>query len=472
MKNILYMTLLAACIAGLSSCESDIDNFMVDDTVGFLNPGLVDTKVYIGADDPTKVYAIKAGKGFQSAQASIKVDESVLVEYNGLTSTVVELSMLPADCYSIAVSSIELSNDDYRMPFEIMWNRDKLAAALAENPNQAIPLSMDVKTTGNIAKDRLTCIIKPTMNTPELTLSSSGLTTGLMPTRRSATEEVIYMNVNSNFIAQKDIDFSFEIDPSLITQYNEDHGTNYKLLPENAFEIALDGWCIKKYMNTARFNFKFIRTALIPECGPTQYGEYVLPIRMISEYETEPSSDKNYILYTISIIPSKIEKSTWSITECNSDINDDPDATEAEKANNGPDALIDGTTSKWWRSIYRYEQPMPYYAIIDLGRKTSIAKVDFEIPSGVNKLYANSKSGHVEFSLDGNTWMNSTEWSSSSAAKASIEFEVPIVIARYMKFVIDTPFKKASGSGIKNPNATAIGEISLWGEIVTWEDEE
>ena len=39
-----------------------------------------------------------------------------------------------------------------------------------------------------------------------------------------------------------------------------------------------------------------------------------------------------------------------------------------------------------------------------------------------------------------------------------------------MKFVIDTPFKNAVSGAIKNPNATAIGEINVWGEAVTWED--
>ena len=106
MKNNLYISLFAASAMAFASCESDIDNYMVDDTVGFLNSGVVETEVYLGTDDVTDVYAIKSGKGFQSADVSIKVDAEVLEEYNALTSTKVKLAELPADCYSIAVSSL------------------------------------------------------------------------------------------------------------------------------------------------------------------------------------------------------------------------------------------------------------------------------------------------------------------------------------------------------------------------------
>ena len=472
MKNNLYISLFAASAMAFASCESDIDNYMVDDTVGFLNSGVVETEVYLGTDDVTDVYAIKSGKGFQSADVSIKVDAEVLEEYNALTSTKVKLAELPADCYSIAVSSLTLTNEDYRKPFVISWNRDRLEQELAENPNVVIPLRMAVSTTGDIAETRLTCMIKPSVVLPLVGLGKSGLFTADVPSRQSSAISDYYFKVNANFIAQRDINFVLEVDQSLIAEYNEEHGTEYELLPEEAYELDLEGGVIKKSLKSATFRLRFNRDYLVPDRGPSKFGTYMLPVRMKSLSSSNIDPENNYMLYAVSVEPLEVSKTNWSIVECNSDINDDPDATEAEKANNGPDALIDGTTSKWWRSIYRYAQPMPYYAVIDFGRKTVVARVGFQIPASSNRRYANSKTGHVELSIDGQTCTNVGSWESTSKSQLTVEFPVTVSEARYMKFVIDTPHDEVDSGAIKNPNATAIGEINVWGEAITWEDEE
>ncbi|MDE6239387.1 MAG: DUF1735 domain-containing protein [Muribaculaceae bacterium] len=476
MKNKLYISLLAASALAFNSCESDINNFMVDDTVGLLNSGLVTTEVYLGVDDPTKVYAIKAGKGFQDAQVSIKVDNSVLTEYNELSTTAVKLDELPADCYSITVSSVTLTSDDYRVPFEISWNRDRLSEVLAQNPNVGLPLRMIVDSDAAIATDRLTTIIKPTLETPYVSfdmskLDKNGVFKAVSPTRDQVYESELYFKVTSNFIAQRDIEYTLEIDETLIAEYNEANGTAYKLLPAEAYKLELTGNEIKQYLSEDMFKMYFYRSALVPDNAPSNFGDFMLPIRIksVSSSYVDPVNCK--LLYAVSVVPMTVEKSKWSIVECNSDVNDDPESTDSEKANNGADALIDGTTSKWWRSIYRTAQDLPYYAVIDLGRKTAVAKVGFEIPASSNKRYANSKAGHVEVSEDGTTWVNVGTWESPSAATQSVVADVTPTTARYLKFVIDEVFKDASSGSIKNPNATAIGEINVWGEVATWEED-
>ena len=86
MKKISYLSIFAAFGIAFTSCESAINNYMVDDTVALLTPGLVQTNVYLGLDDPTEVYVLKSGKGFQGADVSIAVDEVVLSTYNSTAS--------------------------------------------------------------------------------------------------------------------------------------------------------------------------------------------------------------------------------------------------------------------------------------------------------------------------------------------------------------------------------------------------
>ena len=471
MKNKLYISLLAATALTFTSCESDVDNFMVDDTVGLLNSGLVDAKVYVGVDDPTKIFAIKAGKGRQSADATISVDPLVLEEYNGLSTTSTTLKQLPSDCYTVSVSKVTLTTDDYRKSFEISWNRERLEAALAEDPNQVVPLRMSVTSTGEIDGDRLTTLIRPVLENPFVGFSRSGLVKGdVNATRSGASEQRVFFDINANFIAQRDIEYTLEIDNTLIDEYNADHGTNYCPFPEGSIKIDLDGK-INEYLSTAKFDLVFVRSGLVPDNAPSNFGNFMLPIRLKSLSSSNIDPENNVILYTVSVEATSLDKGKWSIVECNSDVNDDPESTDSEKANNGADALIDGTTSKWWRSIYRTPQDLPYYAIIDLGRKTAVAKVGFEIPASSNRRYANSKAGHIEVSTDGTTWVNVGTWESPSAATQSVVADVTPTTARYLKFVIDEVFKDASSGSIKNPNATAIGEINVWGEVATWEED-
>ncbi len=469
MKNNLYITLFAAAAFGFASCGNDLDMYMVDDTVGLLNSGLVEAAVYTGNEDPTSIYVMKAGKGFSSASASIAVDQTVLADYNSLSSTITKIAELPEDCYTISVADVKFSAEDYRLPFEIKWNRDRLEEVLAENPNQGVPLRMTVQTDAAVDESRLTTIIKPVLDVPYVSLERYNLVTGVMPTRDDAEEIELYFKVTSNFIAQRDITFDIEIDPTLVEDYNTANGTAYKVLPEESYTIDTTGE-IKQHLNSNYFHMTLKRSVLVPDGAPTLFGDYILPVRLSSISSSQLNPEKSVMLYAISIAATKVDKAKWSVIDCNSSLLDDPDATDAEKANNGPDALIDGTTTKFWRSIYRTPQDLPYYATIDFGRMSAESRVGFEIPASSNKRYANSKAGYVELSEDGVNWTKVGDWTAPSVATQSVEFDVTPTTARYMKFVITEAFKKMTGSGIKNGNSTAIGEISVWGEIATWLD--
>lgn len=462
MKNKLYLSLLAACAVGFSACHSDIDNFMVDDTIGLLKSGVVEVEVFSGVEDPLNFYAIKAGKGFQHAEVSIAVDEQVLTDYNA--SATEQYSAVPAECYTISVSSLSFSKDDYKKPFVISWNRQALATALEADPNIVIPVKMTVAETGvSVDESRLTALIKPSMSAPTISFEEFDYTTGLTPTRRSATEEDIYKVINANFIAQDDIEIELALDPTLIDDYNESHGTSYKCIPEDAFKIESYNWTLKKYLNSVRYKFTFIREALIPEEGPSKFGSYMIPIRLVSaktgDVNYNIAEGKDFMLFTVDVVAAEISKAKWTIVSCSEDADIKNDPTEANaKSDFGPENLIDGTTNKSWRTIWTDNVTInyPLEVVIDLGVERTLYKIGFDNPTGANRRYANNKSGHFEASQDGVTFTNIGTWEARSASVANVTAEVTPTNARYLKFVIDEAFKP----GIK----TSIAEINLWGE--------
>ena len=462
MKNKLYISLFAAAALGFASCESEIDNFMVDDTVGFLTSGLVETEVYPGVDETFEIYAIKAGKGFNSATASIVVDSEVITEYNALSTTKQQVSELPSDCYTIKVSSVTLTNADYRMPFVIDWDIDKLEAALAQDPNQVVPLRMSVQTEGNIAENRLTALVQPHVAAPTVELAQNGMFTGVEPTRASLPEEDIYFNVNANFIAQSDLVYGIEIDPTLLDEYNESHNSSYTMLPEDAYTIDKSG-TIKQHLSSDMFKMTFKRTALIPEDGPSRFGDYVLPIRLTSL--SQLSDDKYYVLYRISIKAVEISKAKWEIIECNATLDDEPTMNDKQRQTYAPSMLIDGDKASFWRTPFSTEQTLPYYFVIDLGQERDLQKVEAFVPSTrADRPYANNKAGYVEVSLDNQSWTKVGDWSAATAT-STITAVLDPCTARYVKFVIAEVYNASNVvSGVNCHNGTALSEITLWGE--------
>ncbi len=455
MKKISYLSIFAACALGFAACDSAINNYMVDDTVALLNPGLVTTNVYLGLDNPTEVYVLKSGKGFQGADVSISVDDVVLSTYNA--SAAQSISLIPADCYTLTVSTLHINPDDYQVPFVITWNRDRLADALAANPNIGLPLRLSVNSTGvNINDERLTTIIQPVIEQPLVSLVSSGYQIGLMPTRKSTLEELVYMDVQTNFIPSEDIDYTLAIDPTLVEEYNQEHNTDFQVLPEGAYDLALDGWKIKKSMKSNRFHFTFKREALIPADGPSTFGNFMLPIRLQNVSSSNIDQSKAYVLYTVTVVASKIDKSKWTIYSCNSDIRTIPNWDKVE-GNYPPEFLIDGTTNTHWRSIWTEPTEMPVEVVIDFGVDRDLYKIGIEAPTSTNRRYFNSKAGTVEVSLspDG-PWTKVADWSYPSKGTSAYEFDVKPSTGRYLKFIINESYDGTS--------KMAISEISAWGE--------
>ena len=455
MKKISYLSIFAACAIAFTSCESAINNYMVDDTVALLNPGLVKTNVYVGLDDPTEVYVLKSGKGFQGADVSISVDNAVLSAYNETATQ--QISQIPSECYTITVSSLHISADDYQVPFVINWNRDRLAEALAENPNIGLPLRLSVSSSDIIVNEnRLTTIIQPVVEQPVVAFSRSGYQTGLMPTRKSTLEELVYMDVKTNFIPSEDIDYTLSIDPTLVDEYNEQKGTNYKVLPVEAYDLNLDGWTIKKSMKSNRFHFTFYREALIPENGPSKFGDYILPIRLKSVSMSSVDESNAYVLYSVSVVASKIDKSKWTIYSCNSDIRT-VDNWEKVEGNYPPEYLIDGTTNTHWRSIWSEPTDFPIEVIIDFGMDRDLYRVGIEAPTSANRKYFNSKGGSIEVALspDG-PWTKAADWSYPQKTTTAYEFDMTPSTCRYMKFIINESYDGTS--------KMAISELSAWGE--------
>lgn len=466
MKNKIYSFLIASCVVGLSSCESDIDNYMVDDTVGLLNSGYVEAEVLSGLSDPYMLYSLKSGKGFQSANISLIVDEQVLTDYNTENGTT--YTALPADCYTISVSNLQFAVDDYRKAFEITWNQDRLAEALESDPSAVIPLRLNVAETGvQVAQDRTTTLLHPKMVVPYVSLSKFGFYTGITPLTSDNAQTDIYLSVDANYIARNDVQYTLAVDEQALADYNEANKTSYQILPAAAYSLPLDGWMIKKSANSGRFKFTFNLDALMPEGEAVKFGEYVLPIRLQSVSSSSVNPDADVILYYIKFQPALIDKTGWSVLDYNSSCKDDPNQTFS-KLDGGPENLIDGTVAKFWHSLWSTPASLPYYFVIKMDKYYTLFTIGVDNPVGGDAWRGNAKAGYVEVASSDEDdvnkieWVKIGDWEAPDRYNRSFQFSVTPTRCNYVRFVITEAFDYHRD----NPNGAQmnIAELNFWGD--------
>lgn len=460
MKTNKYWLSCVLLIMGITSCKNDLDINMVNDTIGLMNPDMVTTTIYPGVNEVYNVQVIKSGKGQNGAQATLTIDKDFLNKYNSEKGT--NYSLMPSDCYSLTLNTLDFSESDYQKAFTLKWNVEKLQAVLEDDANVAVPLTMHVNTEGvNIAQDRLSTLVVPSIDTPTLAFENTGLFKGIMPTINDLDEREIHIKVQTNFPNRDNIIYEIAVDPQLLEDYNKQNATNYQLLPETAYKLSNTKWTLPALTNETYFSFTFKKTGLMSNPDKVEFGEYVLPIKLVSASTCEVNQASSTILYNISFQPALIEKNNWVVFDNNTCSKEDETSWVAS-LDWGPEKTIDSNPATFWGSKWTTPKPLPYYFVYDMAAEYKIYKVGFDNPTGADAWRGNAKAGYIEYSIDNENWNRLTDWSLSAQEIRSIAVNVNTTTARYLRFVITEAFDShlfENGGSQMN-----IAEFYVWGE--------
>ena len=326
MKINMWKLLIAGLFASaaLAGCEDNRNNFMVDDTLSFVNEEqYAGVSVYNGKYE----FAIlKNGKGQQSAKALLSVSETALAEYNAANGT--NYAVLPANCYKLSSSTIGFSDGDTRKFVEVTWD-DAAIFALGEGTEYAIPLEL---TTVNDAlavdANRNVKIINPKR-------ASIGMEKELAtPFHPTATHEEITFDGNivlDNAITTMDLTVNYAIDNSLVEAYNQANGTNYLAAPEGFARLDAASSQIAAGETTAKFSGKINSDKLFTGSNLDIVGDLLVPVRI-----TSASLDGITVTTEVMYVPFSMDKELkgpWKLLE-------GEDNCYAKDPNNGGAAWI------------------------------------------------------------------------------------------------------------------------------------
>jgi hypothetical protein len=198
----------------------------------------------------------------------------------------------------------------------------------------------------------------------------------------------------------KDVTVSIEIDPSLIESYNVTKGTNYTMLPEDAFTLSSNSVTIARGSTSSSVMKVIINTQkVIP------FKTYMLAAKIQSNDGAVAVNEKlKEAYFIVSTQPDlndypSIDRTLWSV---NSFSTEEP--AEAAWGNGGQVVhALDGLNNTFWHTKWNGgEAQPPHWFVIDLGEMHELHGLSFLTRQSDNS--GKPKDVVVELSENGTDW--------------------------------------------------------------------
>ncbi|MDR1097721.1 MAG: DUF1735 domain-containing protein [Tannerella sp.] len=444
-----------------SACEDARMDFMVDDTLYLLNPGFQETETFNWGDYSHHLYVIKSGRGQQGTQVEIRVNGSVLTEYNGENSA--SCKLLPENCYTIPSNRLSFGREDYRASVPVDFNVQAIAALQAQTGDSyALPVELFV-LNGSVEgaeRERMTALLSPVVKEPYLEMDNPGLfLPRLALSVNSYDEQIVYSKVHTNYFNQWDLSYTLEIDPGILNAYNASNAEKYELLPDGAFEIDPSTWKIPAKRNDQYIRIKINKKNLVLDNGNYLFGNYAIPVRLASVSMHGIHPERSTMLYPVIFQPGELDRTGWEIPEWNSCISEEP---QYESLNRILENMLDGNAATYWGSKWDEPKPFPYYFVFDMKEAYTLFRIGITKPNDAWR--GNLKAGYIEVSLDRESWTKIYDWSIESNAPREHIFNIPASRAQYIRFVITEAFSYSNPeTGAESGAQCDIAELKVWG---------
>ncbi|MDO5571983.1 MAG: DUF1735 domain-containing protein [Bacteroidales bacterium] len=466
MKNIFKAIIISVLSICTYSCSDYLDNDILDDQIYLAKSGLTNVDVFNWGVYSYNLPVIKSGKGSNSAIVVLSVDESILKEYNKKNGT--SYKILPKNCYSLDDSELAWDKKDYRKFFSIDFNSDAINSLNLNNIDQTkyvLPCKIDVKNSSVALADsaKSNILICPSVTEPYIgfdvpLIYSTGADFSI--TTDNDDIQLIFPKVGVNYPNEIGISYQVLVDESVLNKYNQDHNTNLKMIPNNAYEIDQSSCFLRKDFISEYLKITLKEAAFKVDENNFKFGRYAIPLKLksVSKYKINPDAETT--IYPVNILAPTIAKTGWVIDTVSCEISDEIEhSTATDQGKN----IFDGKNNTYWKTKWVTPDPFPYFAVIDLGERDKIYNISFTMPADSN--LGNIKSGYIEVSLDKKDWKKIIEFSRpDEVTEREMEFDIKMTEARYFKFVITDAFEYANPELGKSSGARcALAEINLQG---------
>lgn len=281
MKINIWKLLLAALVvpAAMGACTDERNNFMVDDSVSFVdsdgtwaeNKGYVSTPVY---NEKYEFPVVKNGKGLSGTTVRIEASESALDAFNEANGTNYEL--LPSNCYQFTTTELRFSEKEVRKFAGLTWKMSDVTA-LDAYTDYVIPIQLTSSSNDvPVSEDRGLMLLHL-----EIAKVSMELSTDEATTVKNGT--FIYNgNVKlSTTVPTMDVEVKYAVDTdaSLVDAYNKANGTSYLAAPAGFASTVAASSVIAAGESSAAFGCQLNPDKLLENVDKLDAG-VLIPVRI------------------------------------------------------------------------------------------------------------------------------------------------------------------------------------------------
>lgn len=450
MKINMWKLLLAALIASaaLVGCKDERNNFMVDDTVAFLKD-----KTFMKVsmfNEQCDFPVIKAGKGLSGATVRLEASAEALAAYNAANGT--NYIAIPESAIEYT-KALKYSEQDNRQTVNVTWVDTDIKNLGEGNYAVAFKLSVDNGAL-KIPEDRQVMVVS-------IEGSEIGMDLELAPVFSPAAsrEAAVYAGPVSidNPILVKDITVNYEIDNSLVADYNAANGTDYKTLSAELVSLAAPSSVLEAGKSATAFSLQILSDKLFNgnELKAVDNNKYLVPV-CIKSFSNEAVGKGRYVTY-VPVSFNEGLKGPWTILEgegiCAAN---DPNRPGAQYDKYTSSKIFDGVfgdIGSWLSPFWTPMITFPMVFVVDMGKTHVFTK--FIIYDYVTH---QSQYKDFEFSVADEYNGASTKWTLvASGTREGVEIDNPnnnnntktedphdfqvqkMVAGRYLKFVIVKP---------------------------------
>ncbi|HEY8954807.1 BT_3987 domain-containing protein [Chitinophaga sp.] len=171
----------------------------------------------------------------------------------------------------------------------------------------------------------------------------------------------------SNAVAGNDVVVHFKADPAKVDFFNEQNGTDYRVLPEGSYEMPAVATIARGASVTAATGLKIHAKGKIDP-----FQDYMIPVSIESIDGATASAYQQTTYYVVngtadlnSMVP--YDQTKWTIAGFSTE-------EPAEGGGNGLAArAIDGDPATFWNSKWSGSEPgPPHYFIVDMGEEKAV----------------------------------------------------------------------------------------------------
>lgn len=402
--------------------------------------GTKDITLYNTGEDNT--YELSIFKGGSeptlTANANIGVMSQETVDNEYSLPEAVNYKVVGQECYSIDATQLDFASEERFKNVTVSINVPNIEKTMADNPDAicVLPLYLYSETDSiNVNKNgvflKLTQVLTPTLGFTTTDLTYKPYTVGF-------TTETIEIDFGLDTGNNWDIDCQFEVDADYVDEYNAEHGTSFKALPEGSYSfektVTLAGG-----VTTGKFVVEIDGSNL-------QTIDYMLPIRFTEASLFEVSEKALYPL-ALRIVGKEFDRSNWSISA-------NTEEKTGEGAGNGvAKCVLDGNIGTFWHSQWSGGSiNLPHELVIDT--KEVVTFTHFGLMERQHASYKDVKAGKFFVSSDNTTWTEVGTFKAEQVYENQI-FPVTPTKGRYFKIEI-TESNRSQNSSLAEVYAYGI----------------